>query len=321
MIIAAVVDLMILPHYVSSYTVSLLIVLLANVALATAWAFFSGATRYVSLATAAFVGLGMYVVAILHEQVSIPMALAAATLVGFVIALVVGLSSLRLKGVYFIIFTFGLTELTQQLFVWWEINRNKTFSRYIFANVSSTVIYELLLLISVAAVLGSWYVSHSRWGHAMRAIGEDETVARHAGIDTTRVKVIVFAISASLMALVGAVLSLRYPYVDPSIAFNSTWSFQVLIAALLGGASRPWGPALGAIPLVLLSEFLTGKFPHHFNVALGLCFMVIVYYLPGGITPKIEQICRSRDWKQWLSGHWNRCVGVLARKTQTKAGE
>ncbi len=78
LLIAVVVELVILPLYVSSYTISLLIVLLANVALATAWAFFSGATRYISLATAAFVGLGMYVVAILHEHVPIGMALAGA---------------------------------------------------------------------------------------------------------------------------------------------------------------------------------------------------------------------------------------------------
>ena len=71
------------------------------------------------------------------------------------------------------------------------------------------------------------------------------------------------------MALVGAVLALRYPYIDASIAFNNTWSFQVLIAALLGGPGRAWGPAVGAIPLVLLSDYLAGTFPHHFSIALG----------------------------------------------------
>ena len=115
-------------------------------------------------------------------------------------------------------------------------------------------------------------------------------MARHTGIDTTRVKVLCFALSASVMALVGAVLALRYPYIDASIAFNNTWSFQVLIAALLGGAGRAVGPALGAIPLVLLSEFLAGTFPHHFGIALGLCFVVIVYFLPGGVARWLERV-------------------------------
>src|SRR5690606_16301753 len=236
----------------------------ANIALATAWSFFSGATRYISLATAAFFGIGIYVLAVMHVYVPVPVALVAAAVIAFLVALVIGLSTLRLRGVYFVVFTFGLTELIHQVLNWWEIKINRTVSRYIFTDVSNVSIYETLLAVTVIAIVGTWFVSQSRLGFALRAIGEDETVARHAGINTTRVKVICFALSASVMALVGATLALRYPYVDASIAFNSTWSFQVLIAALLGGGGRAWGPAIGAIPLVLLSEFLAGTFPHHF---------------------------------------------------------
>lgn len=281
------------PVVLSSYEISLGIVIFANIALATAWSFFSGATRYISLATSAFIGVGIYTVAILHNYMPLAVAIAIAPVLGFVVALVVGLSTLRLRGVYFVIFTFGLTELTRQLFIWFEINRNRTMSRYIFVDVTNVTIYEMLFVISVVAIAGSWYVSRTRLGFALRAIGEDETVARHTGINTTRVKVLIFALSASVMALVGAVLSLRYPYIDPNIAFNNTWSFQVLIAALLGGPGRPWGPALGAIPLVLLSEYLAGSFPHHFGIALGLCFVVIVYFLPGGVTRLMERLYHS----------------------------
>ena len=281
--------LVVLPLYVTSYTISVFIVLYANVALATAWAFFSGTTRYISLATAAFFGTGIYVLAVAHVYVPVPVALAGAALAGFLVALVVGLSTLRLRGVYFVVFTFGLTELVHQVINWWDIKINRTASRYIFTDVSNTTIYWTLLAVTLITILGSWYVSRIRLGYALRAIGEDETVARHTGIDTTRVKIVCFALSASVMAFVGAVLALRYPYVDASIAFNSNWSFQVLIAALLGGPTRPWGPAVGAIPLVVLSEFLAGTFPHHFGIALGLCFVVIVYLLPGGVAPLLER--------------------------------
>lgn len=293
LIVVGAVVLALVPMYVSDYMISLFILLFANVALATAWSFFSGATRYISLATAAFFGIGIYVLAIAHVYVPVPVALAAAAVVGFLLALVVGLSTLRLRGVYFVVFTFGLTELVHQVLNWWEIKINKTVSRYIFTDVSNVSIYETLLIVALFTIVGSWFVSQSRLGYALRAIGEDETVARHAGINTTRVKVVCFALSASVMALVGAVLALRYPYVDASIAFNNTWSFQVLIAALLGGAGRAWGPAIGAIPLVLLSEFLAGTFPHHFSIALGLCFVVIVYFLPGGITRLVLRLYHS----------------------------
>jgi branched-chain amino acid transport system permease protein len=278
-----------LPLFLSGYMVSFFLLMFANVALATAWSFFSGATRYISLATAAFFGIGIYTLAISHVYVPVWIALVAAAVVGFLVAILVGLSTLRLRGVYFVVFTFGLTELVHQVINWWEIKINRTATRYIFSDVSNVTIYHTLLAVALITVVGSWYVSQSRLGYALRAIGEDETVARHTGINTTWVKVLCFALSAAAMALVGATLALRYPYIDASIAFNSSWSFQVLIAALLGGPGRYWGPMVGAVPLVLLSEFLAGSFPHHFSIALGLCFVVIVYFIPGGIAPLLER--------------------------------
>ncbi|TXL82035.1 branched-chain amino acid ABC transporter permease [Vineibacter terrae] len=279
-----------LPLVVSAYTVSLLISILAYVSLATAWAFFSGRTRYISLATAAFVGIGTYTVALLGDHLPLPLVLAIAPVVGFAVAFGVGLSTLRLSGVYFVIFTFGLAELIKQLVIWFEINQTKTLARYIFVNAGGTLIYELLLAIAAVVIGGVWWLSQARLGYALRVIGEDEMVARHAGIDTTRVKVLVFAATSAVMSLVGAVLSLRYTYVDPNIAFNSLVAFQVLIMALLGGVGRPWGPALGAVPLVLLFELLSGTFPHHFGIALGLCFVIIVYYLPGGLMGLVDRV-------------------------------
>jgi branched-chain amino acid transport system permease protein len=290
--VLGVAGLAVLPRFVSDYRISLLMSIFAYVAMATAWAFFSGPTRYISLATSAFVGIGIYTVTLLIDRVPLAIALAAAPLSGFLMALVVGLSTLRLRGVYFVIFTFGLAELTKQLVTWYEVNRNKNLMRLIFADVSNVFLYEVLLAVAVVTVAGAWRIGRTRLGFALRAIGEDETVARHTGVDTTRVKVLVFALSASIMALTGAILSLRYSYIDPNVAFNSTWSFQVLIMSLLGGVGRAWGPTLGVIPLVLLSEFLAGTFPHHFGIALGLCFVGIVFYLPGGVVRWLERFRR-----------------------------
>lgn len=294
---AGVVALALLPMFVSSSVVRLFISICANVTLATAWAFFSGTTRYISLATAAFFGVGIYTLAIVHVSLPLPLALPVAALAGFLVALVVGLSTLRLRGVYFVVFTFGLTELMHQVINWWAI-KERAITRYIFTDATHVEIYETLLAVTLLAVAVAWYVSRTRLGYALRAIGEDETVARHAGIDTTRVKVLCFAGSAAVMALVGAVVTLQYPYIDAGIAFNSSWSFEVLIAALLGGPTRPWGPALGAIALVLLKDQLVGSL--YFPIALGMCFVVIVYFLPGGIAPLIERCYAAFDAKAVL---------------------
>ena len=72
----------------------------------------------------------------------------------------------------------------------------------------------------------------------MRAIGDDETVARHSGIDTTRAKVALFVLSTVFMTLAGAIMAPRWTYIDPAIAFNPVISFTVLFMALLGGVHR-----------------------------------------------------------------------------------
>lgn len=280
---AALVLLALAPRFVSAYHVSFLLNLLAFVIMSTAWAIFSGNTKYISLATAAFFGVGAYTVAFIGEGLPMPVVILIAAVVGFLVALVVGLSTLRLRGVYFVVFTFGLTELTRQLVHWWEINQTQNLVRHLFLDVTTTELYYYLVVLCGLTFLAAWLMKRSRAGLALRVIGEDETVAAHTGIDTTRVKVLTFALSAALISATGAVLVPRWTYVDPNIAFNSLISFQVLVMALLGGTGTIFGPALGAIPLVFLSEYLSGTFPHQFNIVLGLCFVLVVFLLPQGV--------------------------------------
>lgn len=272
-----------LPLYADGYYLSLSLSLLNYTVLATAWAMFSGPTRYVSLATVAFFGIGAYTVAVLGEVLPWPLVLLIAAAVGGAVALLVGLSTLRLSGVHFVVFTFGLAELIRQLVTWYEVNVTRALGRYVFVDVTQAQIYWQMLALAALVFLTGWLVGRSRLGFALRIIGDDETVARHTGIDITIVKVALFALSAVFMTLAGAVMAPRWTYIDPAIAFNPMVSFQVLIMALLGGAGRLYGPLLGVIPLTLLFEFLIARFPNHFSIILGLVFLVIVYLVPNGV--------------------------------------
>jgi branched-chain amino acid transport system permease protein len=256
--------------------------------LATAWALFSGPTRYISLATTAFFGIGAYTVAVLGEVLPWPVVLMVALLIGSVIALLVGLSTLRLSGVHFVIFSFGLASLVHQLVNWYEVNVTKSLGRYVFVEISQRQIYWQLLALLALVLLTGWLIRRSRLGLALRVIGEDETVARHLGINTTNAKLLLFVISAGFMTLAGAVMAPRWTYIDPAIAFNPNVSFQVLIMALLGGAAHLLGPLAGVIPLTLLFEFLSAKFPNHFSLLLGIAFLVIVYLLPNGLLERLQ---------------------------------
>lgn len=280
---AAVLLLAMLPLYADGYGLSLGIGMLNYAVLATAWAMFSGPTRYISLATVAFFGVGAYTVAVLGELMPWPLVLLAAALCGIALALLVGLATMRLAGAYFVIFTFGLTELINQLVTWYEVNVTRTIGRYVFLDITQSQIYWQLLALAAVLFLTAYLLERSRFGFMLKVIGGDETVARHSGIDTTRVKLILFSLSALFMTLTGAIMAPRWTYIDPTIAFNPVVSFQVVIMALLGGVQRLWGPVLGVIPLTLLFEYLNSYFPNTFSLVLGLVFLAIVYLLPNGV--------------------------------------
>jgi branched-chain amino acid transport system permease protein len=122
----------------------------------------------------------------------------------------------------------------------------------------------------------------------LRVIGDDELVARHCGIDTTRAKLTLFALSALFTTVTGAVMAPRWTYIDPAIAFNPMLSFQVVIMALLGGAGSLLGPLLGVIPLVLLFEVLSANFPNYFSILLGIVFVLVVYVVPNGVAGLLQ---------------------------------
>ncbi len=276
------------PWLVSDYGLGFMVNLMCYLVLTVAWALFSGTTRYVSLATAAFFGLGAYTVAMLIKEMPIYATFGVALVLGTLMALLVGLVTLRISGMFFVIFGFGLSELMRELLVWWEINKTHTMGRYVFVPFNTTMIYEHLLGLSVLVFLVGWLLRRSRLGVALLVIGDDETMARQAGINVPVAKLVIFVISSAFMTAVGAVMAPRFGYLTPNFAFNPLISFQVVIMALLGGMQRLWGPVLGVVPLVLLSEFLQVRFPFWFSVFLGLVFMIIVYFLPRGITGLVE---------------------------------
>ena len=291
----ALVVLAALPFFAGPYAVTLMIGMTGYVVLATAWGLFSGPTRYVSLATVAFFGIGAYTVGVFSETLPYPVVLLVAALIGLAVALVVGLATLRLAGVYFVVFTFGLAELIRQLVTWYEVNITGTLGRYIFLPVTPEGIYWQLLALAAVTFLISWGIGRTRWGLALKVIGEDEVVASHCGINITRLKLALFATSAVIITLVGAIQAPRWTYIEPSIVFNPTISFLTLIMALLGGADRLWGPLLGAIPLFLLFEWLSANFPNHYPIILGLVFIAIVFVLPKGVLAALEGRLKKKE--------------------------
>lgn len=281
-----------LPFLGDNYLLTIGISIAMYGVLATSWALFSGPTHYISLATAAFYGLGAYIVASGIETVPYVVLVLIAAVAGAVLALAVGVATLRLSGVYFVIFTLGLAEFIRQVVTWVQNNFTGSRGLYVLTDLKDHHIYWQLLALGAIVALVGWAVNRSRLGFALRIIGNDELVAAHVGIHSARAKVALFVISGVTATVVGAVMAPRFTYIEPSMAFSPDLSFQVVIMALLGGVHRLWGPLVGVIPFTLLWEAISASFPTQTVLLLGVAFLLIVYFIPQGVVGLLEKLRR-----------------------------
>jgi branched-chain amino acid transport system permease protein len=281
------------PFVLSAHGRSLTLAILADVTLAVSWALFSGPTGYLSLATGAFFGAGAYTTALTASRVPWPLPVVAGAAVGAVLGLGVGVLALRLRGPYFAVFTFGLAELAKHVLIWYETSVTGTVGRLLLVPPGAEAIYYTVLALAVLAVATAALLRRSRIGLALVGIGADEERAETLGIDTVRVKVGVFALSAAFMGAVGAAMAPRWTYLDPQV-FNPLVSFQAVIMALVGGAGTVLGPVLGAVFLGLASEALLLKFRYFYMIGLGLTLVVVVLLLPEGIAGAVARVRRGR---------------------------
>jgi len=277
------------PIWARAYDVRVLALVLIYVVLAAGWAMFSGTTGYMSLAPAAFFGLGMYAMALLQYELPFPLVIAIGGALSFVFALLIGLVTLRLKGMYFAVFTFGLvvfmTEITQYL----ETRLLGKHGQAIIPIDNQTLFY-IMVGVAVATVLVTYLIRRSRWGLAMLGIGGNEEAAEHMGVNTTGVKVFTFAISAAFMGVAGVVAAPLLIYVNSNIAFSLYYSFLPIFMAILGGMGTAYGPVIGAVILGYLDTRLRAQLFNYFNLGFGIIMVLIILFLPKGITGLVPML-------------------------------
>ena len=278
-----------LPAYgPSDYTIILMTNVLMYVVLTLSWAIFSGPTGYISLAPAAFFGVGVYASAILSSDLPLFIVAPIGGAASFVLAYLVGSLTLRLRGMYFTMFTFGLVELVRNLLHWWEVNITGTVGRLIIAADNTTVFYAMVVTF-LAVLLASYLVRSSKFGLALRSIGESEEAAAHSGVNVNRVKVIIFAFSAFFMGVTGAIMSMRWTYIDPTSAFSVQYSFMPVLMAIFGGMGHLYAPITGATIFSLLEEILTTKFPYYYMLLFGFTMLVVILFMPHGLEGMVEK--------------------------------
>jgi branched-chain amino acid transport system permease protein len=285
-----------LPLYAAGYTPILLTSIFMYIILAVSWTLFSGPSGYMSLATAAFFGVGIYTASILGDTLPLPVFIAAGGLVSSIVALLVGGLTLRLRGIYFAIFTFGLVILITHLLLFWELHVIGIRGRFVTV-IDYNTIYYAMLSIFVTLLLTAYFIRCSKFGLALWSIGENEEAATHIGIDVTMVKVITFAVSAFFIGASGATIATRWTYIDPYIAFDVRISFLPVLMAIFGGMGQLYGPVVGAVTFAYLQEVLITRFPELYMLIFGVVLVLVILYLPNGLVGLIQSL-----WKRGTGG-------------------
>ncbi|MGV1873154.1 MULTISPECIES: branched-chain amino acid ABC transporter permease [Agrobacterium] len=260
-----------------------------------------GYTGLLSLAQAAFFGIGAYVAGLLAVTYGTPfyINIAAAGLVTGAIALPLGIPALRLRATSFVMCTLGFVIIGQAIAKnWIAVTRGDMGLSGIpkpyfelgplsFTVSGTTAFYYLALSVGALATLAVWAIVRSPAGRNMIAIRENETLAESVGIPTWRYKLIVFMLSA-VFAGVGGSLYAHYLTVVSPLTFQMYYSTTMLIIVLGGGAGTISGVVFGSLLFVGLTEALRIT-PELRMIAYGLCLLVLVFWFKKGCAPLINR--------------------------------
>lgn len=280
-----------LPTMTEGYLVTLITDIMRYAVLTVAWVIFSGPTGYMSLATAAFYGLGFYIAAVFNGPLPFAVVIIISGVASFIIALLIGALTLRLRGVYFTIFTFAVVLLVNNVVL--EVERLVTGTRGRFVETETTqAAFYAMFVVALATLLTAVLIRRSRYGLALQSIGEYEEAAAHSGINVVWTKVLVFATSSIFMGMAGSIIATRRTYIDPGIAFNMTTSFLPVLMAMFGGMGNLVGPVIGAAVFTYVGEALLTRFPDLYMLIFGVVLILAIVFMPAGILGLGQQLWR-----------------------------
>ena len=279
---------------------NLLIVLFIFIILSQSWNLMGGYTGQINLGLAAFFGCGLLVTHFIWKAgIPIYFAVVAGGLSAVVLAGIIGLPTLRLKGAYFAIGTFALAEVCR-------IVVGNMFARMVKMPGSYAIDYSLIpryylgLIVVIITIVLVYFVTHSKVGLAIVAVRDDEQAAQVTGVNTFKYKVYALLISSFLAGLAGGVYAfLRLSFHNITAVFSPIWTFEPLMAAVIGGAGTLMGPIIGSVFLVVLSEIFALTLGEAHLIIFGLLFILVVMYFPYGLVGSVDQIRRMMARFRW----------------------
>ncbi len=305
------VALLAAPVMANDYLLTVLITILYFAYTGQAWNVMMGFAGQLSLGHAIYVGLGAYTAAALYVHfgvapwIGLPAAMAVAVACGAII----GFLAFRfgVSGVYFAILTIAFAEFARigfDHFRW--VNGSSGFflpvanySRNDLWNLrgNPAMFYYVMLALTVAAFVLCYLLMKSRMGYYWLAIREDEVAARSLGINTFRYKMYAVVISAGMTAIAGVFFAFYYNNLFPEQVFHISRSIEIILGPIIGGIGTLFGPIIGAFLLTGLSELMQNLMnalgfdvPGAKHVFYGICLLLVVLVLPGGVWPWLARM-------------------------------
>ncbi|MFP4649410.1 MAG: branched-chain amino acid ABC transporter permease [Desulfobacterales bacterium] len=276
----------------NSYYLQMLIFIGLNTLLALSLNMLMGYAGQISLGHAAFYGIGAYVTAVLTATYQVPplLSLPAAVGAAMIVAWIVGIPTLRLSGYYLGMGTLGFGMIVHIVFREWS---SVTGGASGFVGIppltagpvtidSEKHYFYLVWAVVLLSIIMCRRIIDSRVGRALRAIHDGEGAAAAVGINTKKLKLQVFVLSAGMAALAGFLYAHLIYFISPG-TFGFMASIRIVTMVVIGGMASIWGSLFGASLLTLLPEWLH-SFSDFEMVVYGLILMSVMIFLPRGLT-------------------------------------
>jgi branched-chain amino acid transport system permease protein len=279
--------------------------MLYSAGLALAWSILGGIAGYRSFGHTAFIGVGAFAAGLIEAQteslpqtVQVILGALAGALACAVLAGLLAVPILRLRGTFFAIAMLGVAHVVG------ELNNNLDIFQgsmgLTLVNVvpddwdPPVVFYETFLLMGALILFGSWWIKRSRFGYGLLSIREDEDTARMLGVPTERYKRTAFVLSAVLTGLLGVVYAHSLGYITTGSVYRDDTSLDLIVFCLLGGIGTLFGPIIGAFLLVFLNQVVLGDLLDFHLFVTGLLLVVLILAAPDGLLGLVHRLRRAR---------------------------
>jgi branched-chain amino acid transport system permease protein len=263
-----------------------------------------GYAGQISLAQAAFFGIGAYTSGILTSKFGFNpwAAMPVGALLAGAVAWIVGMPSLRLKGHYLAMATLGFGVIVSIVFAE-EVELTGGPSGLVgipglkiagHALTSEIGWYYLVWSVVFLVLIFCFNIVHSRIGRALRAVHEEERAAESMGVPTADYKVKVFALGAVFAAIGGSLYAHYVTCLNPS-SFNLMWSMRFLLMVMAGGMQSLWGAVIGTVLLTFLGNEWLQVFADFEILVYGTILLVVALFLPGGLVSLLHRSSTARE--------------------------